>query len=567
MIAQLKSLAIQSLAKPADWILDILDSEDIEMYIDENQDPFDIITHSLDPDDIISATGRLVKHLDNASKSFCKRVVAFVNEIDEVRWIQLIRMRPDVACDCMCMFVLLEFPPDAFVLETIAPVLVLNTTAVETFATVWLEQKWPLSMVVIFIIQTSPIAWKYLTPLHSYKKSKTTSRSIIMEIDLIQDKEKEKLFYALISSNGSCLQHLMELDNMNANGIASTFATINGFRLWDHVLSNPEAGPLIDYALDHFWLMTPGFYSRRALRSWIIQRLGTNPNSYRYITRDDVLERKVNPSFFSTFESVPLIKSLVDLDVADPNRYIDDNIIDGLVGMAMVYDKEMALGAIDVIENCLQFDELQERHWNALAEGPHGQTFVKNKLQSLGMGDMLLDVLKNANLIPYMCIDYEDIDGHEVEILNLLNLTHTTVHNIMYDPQLCQDICDTARNLRYNEWNILVQSDIGVEIAIEHLDCVIKEGSVPSLLKSPFLSADELRDLWEMTDILEYCTDEEFIALLGREDVYKPELKAIAAVKQEVCSEIITMWFNPDRLVRVAKSHDLDMRSYLQIVA
>lgn len=565
-MAQLKSLATQSLAKPVDWILDIIGDEDIEMYIDEDQDPLDIFERSRNPDDIILATGRLVKQFLEGGKTYGKQVIAFFNHLSEFRWIQLIRMRPDVACDCVSLFDLLEFPPDAFVLETVAPVLVLNKTAVHTFASVWIEHNWKLSMVVVFIIQSSPIAWKFLIPLHATNKNKNTSRFILDEIALIQDKEKQKLYYALLSSNGSCLQHLIDLDTMNADGIASTFATINGYQQWDTVLSNPAVGPLIDYALDHFWLMTPGFYSRRSLREWIIVRLNTNPNSYQYITQADVLEEKVSSSFFSTLGSIPLIKSLVMLDVSDPNRYINDNIIDGLISMAMVDDKEMALSAIDVIDNGLRFEELKERHWNALAEGPHGQAFIKRKLIALDKRDMLLNILINANLVPYISIDYEDIDGQEVEFLNILNLTPETAQNIKYHSNIFLDLCENARYIEYADWNILVQSDIGLDIAIDNLDCIIKEGSLPFLLKSKYLSTDDLKHLCLETNLLEYCTDEELIALLGREDVYEPKLKAIVDTKQALCSELLEVWFEPDRLVRVSNSHGLDMRAYLQTV-
>lgn len=571
MIAQLKCLASQTLMTPSTWFSELLESDDIPMYFEPNEtDPFDVLRCSYNPDDILSAVGTLIskrrEHSTEAAKWF--RIV--LNTLDDIRWVELVSMRDDVTCDCVRLFTLLDEQPDEIILDAIAPIIVSNTTASDMIANIWLDRKWALSMNIIFIIQSSPIAWKYLLPLHSPIETKNTSRYIIQQINSLKDNESQEQFYALITSNGSCLAYLMELDTKYAEGIVSTFMTVNGFNIWDYILSNTASEPLIEYALNHFWLMNSEFNTRNELHNWIVPRLGANMISHKYITRYDILEGRVNSLFYTIPVSLPLIKSLIELDIDDPNRYVDDKIIEGLISLAMVQDEEVALSALDVIENGLQFDELTQSHWTALADSPYGLEYVKRKLVSLQKETLLVTVLHNARVLPFIAELYDDDDDDDDEresYVTIFNLTVSTVQNLEYDQRLCQDIINHAHDIEHHDWNIMVQSRFGVDLAIESLMYVIEKGSLPFLLKSPFLTSDDIVKLSKTTDILEYCTDEEYMALLEREDVYEPDLKAIANLKYALCQEVLQSWFEPARLVRVASSLQLDIQTYLQIVA
>ena len=569
MIAQLKSLTAQSLALPANWLSEALGDGIMDSLFDETDvlDPFTILSISTNPDDVMSSIGSLMKYSSEGGRAFNRKLIEFINKLDEFRWIELIGLREDVACDCIHMFELLERAPTEFLLDAIAPMIEFNSTAVETFATIWFEHKWDVSLTVLFIIQSSSTAWKYLLPLHSEIEFENSSHSILYRIAYLNDKQKQNHLYALLSTNGSCLHHLLKLDEENASGISSTFATVNGFDVWDYVLTNPAADPLIEYALDHFWLVKTGFYTRESLRRWIVSRLGSNPNSYKYITREDVLTKVLNRSFYMTLGAIPLIESFVMLDIEDPERYIDDRIIQGLIAMAMSHNPKMALKAIKVIDEGLQFDELSDVDWLSLADSIHGLQFVKRKLKSLDMSEYLLNILREANLMPYLVSEYSYCHGEYDEIVKISNLDRRTVQNLTYDVDLCVDIGDNALELDYCDWNILVQSRIGVLIAITNIDYVINQGSLPFLLKSPFLMPADIKELINTTSMLEYCADEELASLLDREDAYEPNLTMIANAKHGLCLEIVALWFQPDRLNRIAVAHDMTIRSYLQAVA
>ena len=368
-------------------------------------------------------------------------------------------------------------------------------------------------------------------------------------------------FRALIGTNGSSLEYLIYIDKVNGGCIEQTIKTINGFDLWDVILTNPAAGPIIDHILNNFHLVKFGiFTSKDSFQSWLFPRLGMSPLVGKYITVNDIKLNKVDRSFFRNTFAIDLILEFVD------ENNVSNNIVEGLVIIATSFNEDAAIKAIDIIEysfdcNGNEFvDSIDESQWASMLQSPYARSYAKERLLCDDLQFSLLDVVRSNDLVPQWVVSWEREDFH------IINLSYDTIKNIDLDDDFYSLTSNYVNFLSYQDWNILLKTNFGVSLAIDNIGCIIDKGLLFELLGSKYVSKELLYEIRDHTDAFDYAGDEEFTALISRNDAYEINLNQTFHDRYQLCQEILMTWFEPNRLQRIAMKYDLDLRSYMNCV-
>lgn len=549
-------------ATPAEWITKMVDvdSDEVMDFVPDITPSVSIssISYALEVSndaDTTMSIYTLMKykiHINTTSESFFKEIA---NDLSESRLYELMSMRVDVMRECVSMLKYLDNPPSPRFLIKVGDFIKSDPSAIERLVNVWDETNWLLAPELVFIIQNSYSAWKLIRKINN--ENKYNSRTLLQQI-IFLTKERFEIWLcvrALLGTNGSCLEYLMHIDDAN---IEQTINTINGFELWDIVLSNPAAQPIIDRILENEHLVKFKAFNRvESLRQWLIPRISSSPLVEKYMTIDDIESNKVGRLFFKNPYSINLISKWI-------NQYnITSTIIDGLVEIASSHNEKEAIMAINIIDSGYDsngielINTLSNTQWASLIVSPYARTYAKNTLLYDDLQYSLINVVRSNNIVPRW------VSIFQTEEFQLINLNVETIKNIDLDNEFFYLTSNYVEFLSYADWSMLLKTEIGVSIAIDNIGYVIDKGLFFELLGSEFLSKDAISDIQVYTDAFEYAGDEEFMALICRHDAYRINFKMAFEHQFSMCQELLMAWFEPSRLKRIAQSYNMDMRSYL----
>ena len=577
MCDQLEFLASQRLLKSANWVeqlfefdvvRDVFEEDMCNKTFEPNADIFDILRYSKDADEIMSAIILTLHDAYVDQLGYGTQLVHVINDLPIERWIWLFKIRSDVALECTKILIMLfdENSPTNGFIDAIAPVIRSDMNIANRIVNVWRSAGWGITPVFVRAIRDSNIAWKLLSDFEP-RSSPQTSFTVMSKI-LSPETRKQRLAYLeLVKLNYSCMDYLLSLDMRNANGIETTFKTIKSYNLWHIVFQNPGIGPIIEYSLDNFWKLNNHMsYSKNMTRSWILSLLKANPISYKYVTLQDYFDFKVSPMFFHHVNSLPLIKQLVN-PIDDEDRFVTEEIVYGLVSIASSYEKESALKAIDVLRNWITDCELQKEHWVLLLKSPYANEYAKNVLYRK-REDLLNYIMKHEGMLPSIVLEPVQNDNDEWYISTRIhNLDENTVLNIKYSNETITAIQNNVDVISLEDWIILLKCPFGIQFGIRNINYLIDQDALPDLLTSTFLTPDEIVKLSKSNAFEEAMMDNELLALLCRPDAYTVDYENMSMIKKELNQELMSTWFEPNRLIRIAFKCNMHMREYLNLVA
>jgi hypothetical protein len=458
-------------------------------------------------------------------------------------------MRADILQECTRLFVFLDTPPSDHILETIAPLIELDSTAADILSRVWLDREWSLSIGFIFAIQSSFLGWAFLSRfLYS---EHFNSFELLSEI--ANHAELDSAIWhtnmALIGTNGSALEYLLHLDTINADGIDSTIRTLEDLDIWCVISFNPAASPIIDV------LLAPNSDERLAsnARAWAIPLL-RGDLICKYVTVDDIRAQLVDEDyFFSNAAAIDIIEKW-----AIQEGKITESALDGLISIASQDDARSALKAIDIISNsCITcgtpaIDILSNDRLGELLRTKHGAEFAKSILTNSHVAGLYDTMLRRFDLVPY----WEETSDQTWKISNL---TPATAKNM--SSEFLNQLDQHPDLIGYDNWIVLLHTDFGSRLALKHVERVLGRGALFALLRSPFVTKDDLIMLDRTTYTFECCDDADFAALTDRQDIYDTDLTRVQKINQELCQSILAAWHDPCRLVRLSSTGDI--RQYL----
>jgi hypothetical protein len=540
---------------PAKWALKLLKLSEDEFYDymgllapDSIDLAVSMIELSDDPNDIMSAciyTKYAVSHGLDPNDT----IVDAVNNISSTRWFELMSMRADVLQECVHLFVFLDAPPSTDILEAIAPLVELDSTAADILSRIWLDRGWSLSIELIFAIQSSFLGWEFLR--HFLYSEHFNSFDLLSEI--ANHAELDSAIWhasmALIGTNGSALEYLLHLDAINADGIESTIQTLEDLDIWCVISFNPAASPIIDAIL----APTNDECLDSNIRTWAIPLL-RGDLICKYVTVDDIRSKLVDEDyFFSNASAIHIIE-----EWAIQEGKITERALDGLLSIASQSDARSALKAINIISDCYTtcgssaVDMIPDDRLGRLLSTKHASEFAKSILQTSRPDGLYDAVLERFNLVPY----WEETSDRTWKICNL---TPTTATNI--SPEFLNQLEQHPALIGYDNWVVLLGTDFGSRLALKHVEHIIERGVLFALIRSPFITKDDLVILDRTTYTFECCDDADFVALTDRQDVYDIDLSRVQKINRELCQSILAAWHDPYRLVRLSPAGDI--RQYL----
>ena len=455
MFTEMQFLVQNSLVQPSKWVVELanLPKEEILEYAcqEESINPYLIsstIESSLDPDELMSAFCTL--HFLVKRDLDCKKIfVDLINDLSLDRWIKMISSREDVASECIRLFRFLRDPPSSTLIKSIYMPIVSNLTAVELLVDCWIEKKWDLKSGLMRITQQSYSAWRFIKR-YCYS---TTSFGIIHEIQNLLPSPNAKIcLNKLLYTNGSALEYLMHLDKINADGIKSTFDSINGFDLWKIVVYNPAARPIVDYAMKHFYKVKNGkFSNQNEFAMWI----GKYPVLTKHlcdVRNAEQLDRVLHSRFrfYMNMDSLSIIQNALESypELAIPT------VLSSLVVLASLSNKYIATSAIKVIDKYFKMPfDAEYEDLEKLLTSPHGYRYIINILEE---DDYLVHLLRSVGVVPTLMLNETELEDGDIMTLPVwMNFNSQTVHNIKHDPILWSQINSVARLLTYGNWNTL----------------------------------------------------------------------------------------------------------------
>lgn len=537
------------------WVIDIVNitPEELLEYV---PDPDDIAQVAMvldlsdDPDKLMSAAtsiSYLIGKDENAYGVFSD----IVNDLPDARWEDLIKMRADVARECIRLFNLLHKKPSTDLVEKISSIIVADLTCAEIFVEVWCDSRWSLTIEFVYSIQQSSTGWRLLHYANKIGYPRTSTKVLARALAHGVTR-KSTCLLALIGTNGSALEYLMHIDNLNGAGIVQTIETINHFELWETILYNPAAAPIIDFILNNHTIVGDGlFESQEQLRDWIIPHISINELICRYITVDDISNVRV--CFFINPFAIDLISEWIN--EGNCTYYV----ISGLVIIASSHHTEAAIKATKLIDQCLYWDEnlLTSYDWERLLRGTHSIDYVFNKFA--GRNDELLKLLRACEMIPY----WDAPDGDHWE---LFNLTNETAKYIELDDRLRAQLAELVHLLTYSDWTALFTTDFGIIFGLNNIQHVVQEDALFLLVRSPLIPAEHIANLYALAEVTEYTNDEDILAIINRQDAFEIDKKKIVEVNANLCRELMVVWHDPTRLMRFAHSNNVDLRTYLSLL-
>ena len=481
---------------------------------------------------------------------------SLISSLSEDRLEELITMDVQIMRHCMDLIEIKYTEIPVYLLSTIGTKISSDPTSVESIVSTVLRNRWPLTKQLAGIITESYQGWKFL---HRFNFTKTLRSKKILSL-ILKKYNNNDPFLSLLSDNGSALEYLMYIDQ----SLPLTIASINRFALWDSILSNPAAKPIIDYGLENFHLIENGkFYSRKELWKWIAPMISKGALVNEYITIADVRAKLISPAFFSNPNAIDLIAEWAT------SKNANNMIIDGLITIACCENERSATKAVDVLDdNICDTEEMITQVFNthnivSMLQSTHARTYANHLLFFDEFEYIVDDILFQSGLVPYWLFSH---DGEGLYRGKLLNLNSKTVKNMDLDIGFRYATQENVHLLSYNNWRVLLKTQFGVDLAIENIGYVIDTGLLFELLGSPLLTKEMLFDLRDHTDTFDYAEDDEFVALLSRSDLYYTDLNKVYQAKKSICQDVLREWHDPSRIIRFASAANMDMRSYLQIV-
>ena len=543
----------------SEWALDLLDitHEDISHYIPDIDVPREemiefTIACSTNDSDVLSMLITM-KYMMRKEVRYHNRFQSMIQCLSEDRFVELISMNVDVMRECVRLLEYRDIEASCLLYKC-GGIIAQDSSSVERLISIALKHRWALTSDLVSIVGNSYSGWRFLERFN-FTKNLTSKK--ILSLILKKSTSSVSPFKTLLSSNGSALEYLIHIDG----SFGITLSTINRFSLWDCILSNPAAKPIIDFALERFHLVESGrFYSKHQLYQWMKPMLSRGPLAVNYITIEDVNTNMVSPLFFSN----PVCVELIGEWVNDSN--VNDTVVGGLVDIACSGDQLVAHKAVDILDG-ISFvsPDMIVKVFNvdriiSMLKSPHARSYAHHLLFFEELEHVVEDVLFMSGLVPYWFSCY---GGYEEDDEKLLNLTLDTIKNIELDHGFRYMTQVNVHLLSYENWCVLLQTQFGVDLALENIGYVIHVGVLFELLKSPLVSKEMILELRDYTDAFEFAGDEECAALLSRPDIYEIDLKKVVDAKKGVCQEILRCWYEPERLIRYATSAGLDIRTYL----
>lgn len=413
----MSALSSTPFAVPAKWVVDIMNINENEVinYVSSTPDLVAYISmdleYSKDVNHVLSAIIS-VHHLMNKNHEAKPFLIKMIGDLTNERLLNLMSMRPDLMRECVRLFKIRESPPSRELLHSAAKYIMKDSTSVELLVDIWVQFKWKVTTELTYIAQYSCGPWEFLqipgrSPFNS-------SRQVIEQI-VNQDEDRWPMI-KLIGVNGSALEYLIHLDTYFSNGVGDTIDTINGYELWDFVLCNPAASPLIDFVfLNPYYVNFGKFPSTALLREWIIPRIGTSLLAGRYTTINDLDSNTVSASFFSNPAAIDLLMDWLYEDNVTPD------ILHGLVTIASSDDESAACKALDIIDAGYNSDGIglakliSFTRWMMLLRSPYGKDYAVYSMYFSDIHHSVSDIIRASNLVPY----WECVSEHKVGLFNL----------------------------------------------------------------------------------------------------------------------------------------------------
>lgn len=556
-------LSYNPLAKASPWVLSLLDisSDEVIDYIPQSSKPnFATVALSLDmsddPNEVMSAFVhvRYLMNRDNLSHAFA---VETLNDISEYRLEQMVMMREDVRREVIRMLKHRDDAPSSIFCIRIGEIIRHDSIAKECMIDLWIDSHWQICPEFVFAVRDSPYAWKLIHEVN--EKNEYTSRSIIYFILTMASNTNEILtsFRTLLGCNESVLRYLMTADRFVGSGIIDTVNAIDVFDLWDVVLRNNAASPIIDYALSNFTSIKGGsFQSKKEMRTWLIPMLSSSNLLVKYVSKEDIECNLITKAFFRNHHAIDLIAEWIN----DDN--VSKDLIYNLVCIAACDDECSAGKALDLIYNTKYQEStfihlLTISHWGILFQSKFAKDFVCKVLGEADLEISIVDVLRFNAMVPYWKRSW---DGEYWEIQNM---TIETLNYAHLDYDFYMQTEDYIEYLTYENWKVLLQTEIGITLGYENIGYVIENGLLYEMFRSEFMPKELIEELSLSTDALEYSTDEEFTAIISRDDAYEIDLQKAYEGRIDLCQDLLQAWFEPMRLQRFAKSSNMSMREYL----
>lgn len=576
----MNTLATIPFATPANWVTSMLNITGEEMleYVPKSSSK-GIATIALmleissEPDQLLSAF-ILMRHFmhtndktpakdTHAHKEF---LIEVVNSLSEDRWEEMLSMGVNVMRECVRIFSLLESPPSSTFMMRVCDAINEDGTSADLLVRIWFYKNWTLTSELIYIAQNSYSAWWFIA---SHNQDQLLDSKSVMTILFKHSESKLKserwlwrCYRSLVGSNGSCLEYLMHIDVVHGGGMKQTIDTVNGLDLWDTVLYNPGATPIINYVLDNFSEIKFGaFPTKSKMLDWLIPIVGASPLADKFITVNDINIGRVGNQFFSNAFAIDLIIQWLH----EENFNLD--VLNGLVEIATSMHKYSAEKAINIIESGYNIDGvdfvdlINDAQWSKLLSGEFSHPYAKFKLSSDNFQLQKIGLIRQSGVVPHWIPSFENDYGWM-----LLNLTQKTVSNFFVDHDLWAQTLQNVHMLTYENWDVLLQTDFGMKLGIDNIGYVVAQGLLFELLRSPFMTKEILIQLDETTDAFECAGDDELIAIISRDDAFEISLPQVYSANHDLCQELLMVWYEPSRLERVAGMCGMDLRSYLSVM-
>ncbi len=545
--------------RPADWVLTVMnmsESDFMEEYSDMATSSTSIslpckliqFEQSRDEDEVMSAIAAML-YCSSHSDDDYDLIVEQINQIEQDRWVELFQMNQTIVVDCLKLFGLMANPPEG-VLEAVAPWVAYNDHALRSLINVWTDADWPMTLEVAYTIQRSEYGWKFIAPyLSRYGGSNALFDNLFKDIGGAMD--RWFAFCMLFNTNGSALELLLWVDVERADGLKSTIDTIDALDLWDTILANPAAGPIIDYALEHHSEVMDGqFDDRETLRIWLVQNMEGSELISNYVSIDDIKNDVVNFTFFSN----PFATKFIAMHIHSFDGDILQTAIDGLAKAAITPIKEMALPALKLILDQHKRGCVEDEDWVTLLIGQHSreptfQFLLQHK------PDRICHYLNLARLLP----KFTD-EGIAY------NITPDSVKFVQYDKALLERLSHCILFLHPEDLRTLIDTEFGVKMilqAVHSIGPLAETGLFAEIIRSPHVSIEDILRIDRVMNDSDYYDDDEFFAILRRKDAFVLDKQKHQEQRSELCLELLTVWYDPERISRMARAYNIEFRDYV----
>lgn len=485
-----------------------------------------------------------------------------IHNISEERWVCLFHMSVGVMKEAITLMEFLETPP-IHALKRCVSVITKDQSAVDNLCELWIRKKWDLYYHMVVIFQSSIYAWRFIADIvfDEFSTSKEVLKLIIQKSRSKYHKHMNFHLMELLQSNPSCITYIQTLDDLNSSGIATTITSINYYNLWKDVLCNEGSEEIIEYILEYPHVVNDKkLILCESFREWFVPYVESNPLAYKYITKKDLSNEYHTDKIFHNPSMTSLILEWINLD--DITDYEAEGLISMTICSTNLEMLDMVWGSIisaKYSDGSYVVKEIDEDCWRYILTNKKNYRYVVDILNTINKKDWLERVLTSSKSIPYWTeLDRSNNGEHE-----LMNLTTQTILRLSEDDM--NDIELFPHLLTYLNWKVLFTTRFGVKVGLSNIMILVEKGVLHMLFNSPHLTIEEIINLLEDPEILEFCTDEDLFAILNRNDMVEPNLKEITSFKSELNQEVMLVWHDPDRLIRLSNNNQMDLYTYLSL--